>query len=146
MNKVNLHDVLTKAILIATMKHAGQIDKGGHPYILHPLTVMANVDTLEQKIIAVLHDVIEDTDVTGEELITLGIPEYLVHSIMLLSKLDKKEDYLKYIKRIKEDKNASEVKKADLKTNMDISRIPNPQEKDINRVKKYEKAYEILCS
>ena len=127
------NELLAKAIILATENHKGQLDKGGHPYILHPLRVMVNVKSLKAKIVAILHDIIEDTDITKEDLLT----------IELLSK-SKKEDYIHYIRRIKGNPLAKEVKMADLQDNMDLTRLNKITEKDLNRVEKYKKAYSIL--
>lgn len=137
--------LLSRAIILATELHEGQVDKGGNPYILHPLRVMTNVKSLEGKIVAVLHDTIEDTDITVEDLIFKGFTGDIVEAVELLSK-PKQEDYIKYIKRIKENSLAREVKIADLQDNMDLSRLKEITEKDLKRVEKYKKAYNILTN
>ena len=137
--------LLSRAIILATELHEGQVDKGGNPYILHPLRVMTNVKSLEGKIVAVLHDTIEDTDITVEDLISKGFTDDVVEAVELLSK-PKQEDYIKYIKRIKENPLAREVKIADLQDNMDLSRLKEITEKDLKRVAKYKKAYNILTN
>lgn len=137
------NELLAKAIILATENHKEQVDKGGHPYILHPLRVMVRVKSLEAKIVAVLHDIIEDTDITKEDLLNIGFSYEIVEAIELLSK-PKKEDYIHYIRRIKENPLAKEVKMADLQDNMDLTRLNKITEKDLNRVEKYKKAYSIL--
>lgn len=137
------HELLVKAIILATENHKGQLDKGGHPYILHPLRVMVNVKSLKAKIVAILHDIIEDTDITKEDLLSMKFPYEIVEAIELLSK-PKKEDYIHYIRRIKKNPLAKEVKMADLQDNMDLTRLNKITEKDLNRVEKYKKAYSIL--
>lgn len=138
-----LHKALHIAIQIALYAHEGQVDKGGSPYILHPLSVMEEMDTIEEKIVAVLHDTIEDSDIKKEELITLGIPEELVDEIDLLTRKDG-DTYMQYIAKIKTGKIATKVKLADLKMNMDLSRIKEPTKADFDRVKKYKKAQKRL--
>ena len=137
------NELLAKAIILATKNHKGQVDKGGNPYILHPLRVMGKVKSLEAKIVAILHDIIEDTDITKEDLLDMEFPYKIVEAIELLSK-PKKEDYIHYIRRIKGNPLAKEVKMADLQDNMDLSRLNKITEKDLNRVEKYKKAYSIL--
>ena len=135
--------LLELAIQVATQAHKGQFDKGGYPYILHPKAVANSVESIEQKIIAYLHDVCEDTDITAEDLLGMGFPCDIVNSICILTKCDNVlyEDYLKSVKK---DYNACHVKMADIKHNMDISRIPNPTEKDYARLEKYKKALAFL--
>lgn len=143
MSKVTSQDLLDKAILIAAMAHNGQKDKGGSNYILHPLRVMISLDTLEEKIVGILHDVIEDTDVTSELLKEEGFPNFIIESIELLTRR-KNESYFDYIDRIKKNSIVCKVKLADLNDNLDLSRIKNPTEKDYKRIKKYKKAKKIL--
>lgn len=138
-----LHKVLHIAIQIALYAHEGQVDKGGNPYILHPLSVMGKMDTIEEKIVAVLHDSIEDSNIKKEELMTLGIPKELVDEIDLLTRKDG-DSYMQYITKVKTGKIAKKVKLADLETNMDLNRIGKPTKTDFDRVKKYKKAYKLL--
>ena len=131
---------------MAIKYHKGQIDKGGNPYILHPLEVMNNVDRMESKIVAVLHDIIEDTECTIDILREWGIDEDVIESINILTH---KEDmsYMEYITEISYDFIAIEVKLADLKCNMDLSRLNRKvTNKDLERNKKYMKAYYFLLS
>ncbi len=137
--------LLTLAIKVATEAHEGQLDKGGNPYILHPQTVAASLDSTENKIVAYLHDVIEDTSVTLEDLEKLGFTYRIVNSIRILTK-SKDISYDDYLKSVKKDSNAWHVKMADIKHNMDITRIPNPTAKDFARIEKYKKALEFLES
>lgn len=140
--KVNL---LEKAITIATKAHEGQVDKGGNQYILHPLAVMMKCNEYDEKIVAVLHDVIEDTNVTVEELIKEGFSEKIIEAILSLTRKED-ESYVDFIKRCKQNPIGKIVKIADIDSNMDISRIPNPTEEDIERVEKYRKAKDKLYS
>lgn len=158
---MELKIVLSKAIRLATKLHEHQVDKAGEPYILHPLRVMLNVESIEGKILAVLHDVKEDCNITDEELVKEGIPKYLVEKLDFLTK-KKNEKYFDYILRAKSDIHAKEVKNADLDDNMNLKRL-YPQidmkkindidylkgldylaEKDLNRFMKYQKAKAIL--
>ena len=135
--------LLALAIAIANQAHAGQLDKAGKPYILHPLTVMAQMDTLESKIVAVLHDAIEDSDLKIEDLVEQGFPEFITDAIAAITKLEG-EPYEVYILRVKSNAIARKVKIADVTHNMDISRISNPTEKDFQRLEKYQKVLQEL--
>lgn len=135
--------ILYKAIELAKKYHNGQVDKGGYRYIEHPLRVMEDVETIEEKILAVLHDVLEDCDVSREVLIQEGIPEYLVIKLEILCKA-KDEEYFNYIYRVKTDQLTTNVKLADLKDNMNLKRLKCISEEDLKRLEKYKKAKEIL--
>ena len=121
-----------------------KVDKSGVPYINHLITVEKGVNSYKERIVALLHDVIEDTNKTGCDLmIELGIPYDLVKSVERLTR-DKNETYSNYINRLlnSDDLIALKVKKADLEHNMDLSRITNPTRKDIDRIeKRYKPAY-----
>ena len=136
-------DILEKAIKIATTAHAGQTDKGGNPYISHPMRLMENVESVEEKIVAVLHDVIEDTEVTFADLEKEGLPQICIDALKLLTH-DKDVPYMNYVKSISSNEIATSVKIADLKDNSDLSRLESITEKDIARVEKYSKALSIL--
>lgn len=133
-----------KALRIAKTAHEGQYDKGGKPYILHPLTVAGKVEKPEEKITALLHDVVEDTDVTLEEL-SGTFPPLIVDAVDRLTK-KKGQGYSleKYLEGVRENEIARKVKLADLEHNMDLSRIPNPTEEDYRRGEKYRKCTEFL--
>jgi len=136
---------LEQAISIASLAHTGQLDKGGEPYILHPLRVMMKLKDERQRIIAVLHDVIEDTNITDIDLLYQGLGYDAVNVILTLSRR-KSESYDEYIDRISKDEFAIEIKLADLEDNMDISRIKNMTGKDYERVEKYGRAREKLMN
>ena len=137
--------LLTLAIAIANQAHAGQLDKAGKPYISHPLTVMAQMDTLESKIVAVLHDAIEDSELKIEDLVKQGFPEFITDAIAAITKLDG-ELYENYIMRVKSNAIARRVKIADVTHNMDMSRIANPTAKDFQRLEKYKKVLQELTT
>lgn len=138
-----LQGLLEKAILIATKAHAGQVDKGGNPYILHPLAVMQRVKTLKEKIVAVLHDVLEDTTVTKEDLLMEGFPEDIVAAVIGVTR-QKGESRKQFIRRASLNPISKEVKIADIEENLDLTRIPNPTEKDYRRIEMYKKELEFL--
>lgn len=135
--------MLEKAIILATKAHQGQKDKAGQCYILHSLRVMLRCEKEEQKIVAVLHDVLEDTEVTKEDLIKEGFCKEIVEAVVCLTKKEK-EYYFDYIDRVKQNAIARVVKLADLEDNMNLKRIKNVTEKDRQRVEKYKKAKQIL--
>ena len=137
--------LLNLAIAIANQAHAGQLDKAGKPYISHPLTVMAQMDTLESKIVAVLHDAIEDSELKIEDLVKQGFPEFITDAIAAITKLDG-ELYENYILRVKSNAIARKVKIADVSHNMDMSRITNPTAKDFQRLEKYKKVLQELTT
>lgn len=142
-NKYN--QLLELAIKVATEAHAGQVDKGGKPYINHPQAVAASLTNTEYKIVAYLHDVCEDTSITFDDLKDMGFTYRIVNSIRLLTKTDELT-YEEYLRRLRMDSCARAVKMADLKHNMDITRIPNPSEKDYARIEKYQKSLAFLES
>lgn len=135
--------MLEKAILIATKAHNGQLDKGGQPYILHPLRVMQSCNSDLEKICAVLHDVIEDTNISLNELREEGFSEEVLVILDLLTKKEQ-EDYSTFIDRINTNETACRVKIADLQDNMNLSRIKSPSIEDKKRVEKYMDAFERL--
>jgi len=143
MNEIE--NLVEKALEIAKEAHKGQLDKAGVDYIQHPLNVAAMVESPEEKAVALLHDVIEDTDISVEDLRTKGMPGDVVEAVFALTKL-KDIDYFEYLNRVKDNPLARKVKLADLSHNSDISRIPNPREKDKERIKKYKLAIEYLSN
>ncbi|MDK9581052.1 HD domain-containing protein [Sneathia sanguinegens] len=116
MNKYEL------ALKIATEAHKGQIDKAGIPYINHPLTVASLVDTEEEKIVALLHDTIEDTNITEQDLLNYGFSNKIVEAVKLLTH-NKNVPYMDYVAKIKDNELARKVKIADLTHNSDLSRL-----------------------
>jgi len=139
---------LANAIEIAARSHVKQVGKDGLPFILHPIEVMSQVSSPQQKCIAILHDVIEDTPLTAAQLKVAGIPVPVVDAIELLTR-PKGQRYSEYIDNIIEsqDIDAMLVKMADLTHNMDLTRIPLPHtEKDFARNTKYMAAYDKIKS
>jgi GTP diphosphokinase / guanosine-3',5'-bis(diphosphate) 3'-diphosphatase len=134
---------LERAIEIAARAHAGQVDKGGYPYILHPLRVMLSVDTTHQRIAAVLHDVVEDTAITLADLSAEGFPSAVIDAIFALTKTAG-EGRIAAAHRAAANPIARVVKLADVADNMNLARIPNPTEKDFARLKEYEQVRAIL--
>lgn len=144
MNTVEYNLMLTSALKVAINAHKNQTDKSGEPYILHPLRVAFNVPGIDRKIVAILHNVIEDTDVTLGDLCTLGISTKIIDSIVAITR-GKKETHEEYIKRVKLDDWARDVKIADINDNMDPVRLAKLDEKTFQRLtKKYTKALDYL--
>lgn len=137
MTATNMIDI---ALAIATEAHAGQVDKAGKPYILHPLRLMAQMDDDLSKAVAVLHDVIEDCGITAHDLVAKGLPHSVVDRVVALSRKEG-ESYMQFIDRIAPDAITRKVKMADLKDNMDLSRLPQVTEEDTKRNAKYQKAW-----
>ena len=135
---------LQRAIEIATEAHKGQFDKSGKDYIGHPLRVMEMGKTEEEKIVGVLHDVIEDTDWTFETLAEEGFSKEVIDALRCVTKLSENENYDDFIERVKKNSLAVAVKINDLSDNMDIRRLPYLSDKDVKRLKKYLKAYKKL--
>ncbi|PKB24131.1 HD domain-containing protein [Janthinobacterium sp. 64] len=136
---------LERAIEIAAAIHAGQTDKGGAPYILHPLRVMLRVAPGAQQIVAVLHDVVEDSDgkITFDDLVREGFSREVIDGVRAVTKIDG-ESYEAFIARAALDPVGKAVKLADLAENSDLSRIDRPTQKDLERVEKYRRAMEYL--
>ena len=136
---------LERAIEIAAAIHAGQTDKGGAPYILHPLRVMLRVARGAQQIVAVLHDVVEDSDgkIPFDDLAREGFSQEVIDGVRAVTKIDG-ESYEAFIARAALDPVGKAVKLADLAENSDLSRIDRPTQKDLERVEKYRRAMEYL--
>jgi (p)ppGpp synthase/HD superfamily hydrolase len=134
---------LELAVKIATDIHQGQKDKAGQPYILHPKRVMDAVEGDVEKQVAILHDVIEDSDLDLEDLECYGFSPTVIEAIDALTKR-KGEDYFDFIERVKLNPIATKVKLVDLADNMDLSRLPEVSDRDLQRQARYEKAVKIL--
>lgn len=134
---------LEQAISLAAKQHEGQVDKANAPYILHPLRVMLNVPTIEHKIVAVLHDILEDTETTIEDLYQFGFQEHIIDAIVALTK-KQGETRLEAAQRARQNPIARVVKLADINDNMDLSRIQSPTVKDFERLKEYKQVRDLL--
>jgi len=135
--------MLDKAIKIATTAHAGHIDKAGAPYIFHPLRVMMAGNSEIERICGVLHDTIEDSDITLAFLQKEGFPEEVLEALDCLTKRQG-ENYDDFISRILRNNIACLVKLSDLHDNMDLSRINDPTDEDKARIEKYSRAAERI--
>ena len=139
-------EMLDKALLLATNSHHGQFDKGGAPYILHPIKVMHYLKTDDEELqcMALLHDVVEDCDVTFVDLEAIGMSKRVIDAVRCLTK-QRGQTLGEYKEVIFSSKDAMRVKMADLRHNSDIRRLKGVTEKDLERMKKYHQFYlEIL--
>ena len=135
---------LERAIQIAVEAHAGVKDKGGKAYILHPISVMMRCETDEEKIVAILHDVVEDTDWTFEALREEGFADTIIEALKTVTKQSEDEDYDEFIQRSLKNNIGRKVKIADLRENLDVTRIGELTDKDIKRINKYKRALSVL--
>ncbi len=134
---------LAKAIRIAAEAHDGQQDRFGAPYILHPLRVMMRMTSEEERIAAILHDVVEDSDWTLDDLRKEGFSEVILQAVDCLTRRQG-EHYFEYIERLKPNTVARAIKIADLEDNMDMKRIDTVSDKDLNRLARNHQAWLIL--
>ena len=134
---------LEKAIALAATQHAGQLDKGGQPYILHPLRLMLQFSNPTLQIISVLHDILEDTSTTAEDLEALGFSAEIIQAIQALTK-QIGESRLETVKRTVLNPLATQVKYVDVLDNMNLTRINNPTARDFARLEEYKEVLEIL--
>lgn len=137
-------NLLEKAIGIALEAHAGHKDRAGRPYILHPLHLMMQMETEEEMITAVLHDVVEDSNITLDDLAAAGFSAGVLTAVALLTRDKSSDDYEAYIAAIKPDPLARRVKLADLAHNMELRRQPTLDDKDWQRFEKYFHAWNYL--
>lgn len=135
---------LNRAIEIATKAHNGAINKYGSPYNNHVIRVMNMGETDNEKIVGILHDVIEDTQWTFEELEKEGFSKEVIDALKCVTKTSEDEDYEEFINRVKINPLAVKVKLNDLTDNLDIKRMPEVLESDLKRLNKYLKAYNEL--
>lgn len=132
------------AIELAARCHRGQIDKYGQPYILHVLGVAARCRTIEEKIVALLHDTVEDSDTTLDDLRNMGFDDVIVDAVDALTRRDD-ETYEEFVERASHNQLAAGVKLADLEDNMDVRRASRPiQQKDAERLERYRAAWRRL--
>ncbi len=133
-----------KAALIAYNAHKDQSDKGGYPYIMHPIHIAEQMETEDETIAALLHDVIEDTDIGFDYLKKEDFSDTVINCLKILTK-DPNEDYMDYIRKIKKTGGiALKIKKADMAHNMIAERISKKIQSDESRMEKYRAAFDIL--
>lgn len=136
-------EITKKAMRIAYEAHAGQFDECGVPYVFHPLHVAEQMTNEKTCCAALLHDVLEDTDTTADQLREAGMPLDVVFAVQLLTR-DPAEDYMDYVRRIRPNAIAKAVKLADLEHNSDLSRLARVTGDDLERNRKYAEARTIL--
>ena len=137
-------EMTNKAINLAFAAHAGVIGKDGLPYVTHPLHVAEGAETEEETIVALLHDVVEDTDVTLEDISAMGFSENVMEALALLTH-DKNIPYLEYVAKVRENELARKVKILDMHHNMDMTRLgAMPDEVRQRLEKKYAEAWRLL--
>ena len=132
-----------KALKLCFEAHKAQHDKSGMPYVFHPFHLAEQMKDENTTIVALLHDVIEDTDYTFNDLIAMGFDGAIIEAIKLMTH-EEGVPYMDYVEKIKSNPIAREVKLADLRHNSDLSRLDAPTEKDKMRVEKYRKAIVLL--
>ena len=135
---------MAKAVEIALEAHKGATDKAGMPYARHVMRVMQVGRTHDEKIVGVLHDLVEDTDWTFDKLLEEGFPTHIVDALRCVTKISDDEPYEQFIERVKTNPLAVAVKINDLTDNMDIRRLVTITEADVQRLRKYLKAYQEL--
>ena len=138
-NRMNLE----RAISMAVKYHQGQRDKAEQPYILHPLRVMFRLNTEEEQMVGILHDIVEDTDCTLEELEREGFSGEVIAGVKAMTRREM-ETYEEFITRLEGNPLARKVKIADMEDNMDVRRLPEIGEKDLKRLQKYRKYWARL--
>lgn len=136
-------DMTKKAIKLIYEKHKNQYDKAGIPYVLHPLHVAEQMQDEHRTIVGLLHDIVEDTDVTFEQLTQMGFPEEVIEALKCLTHKEN-VDYFDYVKNIGTNPIATDVKIADLEHNSDLTRLNEITDWDLMRVEKYKKCIEYL--
>lgn len=141
MSLPNLEDTLS----LCLYAHKGQVDKSGNPYILHPIKVMMGVNSIEEKQVALLHDVIEDSEITLDDLRKIGYPETIVSAVDALTKRPG-ESRMEAAVRTAKNQIAIKVKLSDLDHNMDLTRLPNITQDDIARQAEYFEVKDFLIN
>lgn len=135
--------LIEKSLTIALRAYAGKTDKAGCEYIHHPLRLMAKMTTDREMAVALLHDVIEDSDITAAELLADGIPNEVVEAVLCLTK-QAGENYADFVLRAKQNSLARKVKIADIEDNINVLRLSTVTEKDLARIAKYHAAWQVL--
>lgn len=135
-------ELLGKVLVLATNAHAGQFDRGGNPYILHPLKVMHYLKSNDEELqcMALLHDVIEDTKTTWKDLEEIGCTPRIIAAVKALTKMPG-QSYDEYKEEVFANQDAMKVKMADLRHNTDIRRLKGISQKDVDRLAKYNRFY-----
>lgn len=139
--EVSLNQLLARAVAIAAIAHHDQVDKAHAPYILHPIRLMMRGQTIEEQIVAVLHDVVEDSDWTLDQLAAEGFPPKIITALDCLTGRPE-ETYDQFLDRVLTNSLATHVKRYDLEDNMTLTRLQHLSEKDLQRLQRYHKAHQ----
>ena len=142
MSYNELYDLALKTAIKA---HDGQKDKSGRDYMMHPIRVAERCGGMKEKIVALLHDTIEDTNVTPDYLRNLGFPEEIILGVLSVTRRDG-ESYEDFIHRAAKNPVSKEVKLADLEDNLDVRRLKEITDNDVTRMRKYLKAWQYLVN
>ena len=132
-----------KALKLCFEAHKEQVDKSGMPYVFHPFHLAEQMQTEETTVVALLHDLVEDTNYTIKDLTSMGFDKNITDAIALMTHADDVE-YMDYVREIKNNPIAKAVKLADLKHNSDLTRLDVVDEKALSRREKYLKAIKLL--
>ena len=143
---MNWNELYDRALQIAIRAHKGQKDKADRDYVMHPIRVAERCKDPRAKIVALLHDTIEDTSVTPSYLRSEGFPEEIINAVLSVTKRSENEDYDDFVRRAAENEIGREVKIADLEDNMDIRRLKEISDYDADRLRKYLRAWQYLTS
>jgi (p)ppGpp synthase/HD superfamily hydrolase len=135
--------LIEQSLAVALRAYTGKIDKAGRAYILHPLRLMAKMDNETEMSVALLHDVIEDSDISAEQLLAEGIPSEVVTAVLCLTK-QTGETYQDFVLRAKQNPVARKVKLADIEDNINVLRLTSLSKADLDRVAKYHAAWHTL--
>lgn len=142
-------NLIENALRIALDAHAGQSDKAGAPYVLHPIRVMMKLESAELQAAALLHDVLEDSDYKEADLRAAGIPEEVIDLVLAVTKREDEDTgdeagYERFIERIATNPRAARIKLADIEDNLDVRRIRELKDKDLSRIRRYHRAWHRL--
>ena len=132
-----------KALKLAFDAHKDQLDKSELPYVFHPFHLAEQMETEDETVVALLHDVVEDTKYTFDDIRAMGFSEKVIEALTLLTH-DDAEPYLEYVARLRDNDLARKVKLADLRHNSDLTRLDVIDEKALMRVRKYAEAIRVL--
>ena len=138
-------ELTKKAMKLAFAAHKDQVDKSGIPYVFHPIHLAEQMESEETAIVALLHDVVEDTEYTLQDIAAMGFPQEALEALALMTH-DKAVPYMDYVAQLKENPIARTVKLADLRHNSDLSRLDTVDEKALARIEKYKKAIAELLA
>ncbi len=143
--EILLNQLLARAVVIAAIAHQDQLDKAHAPYILHPIRLMMRGQTINEQIVAVLHDVVEDSDWTLDQLAAEGFPPEIITALDCLTRRPE-ETYNQFLDRVLTNALATRVKRYDLEDNMTLTRLENLSEKDLQRLQRYHQAHQRVMN